>query len=232
MDLQFEDVTNLLHISKATLEKWMEKKSVPYYTISGTPRFNRQELEEWLMESVAKDRDLPMGENDDGASTWNKYCLYRAIHKGLVIDGVASTSKEQIIHLVMEEAASQLRINPEIVAEMLIERENLMSTAVGAGIAVPHTRDFLLHDYTDAAVVVYLDNPIDWGAVDGSLTETLIFLFACDDKRHLNLLAKVAHFTTMKETRDLLKQKPSKEKLLEAILEFEKRLSRPTLCSV
>lgn len=225
MDLQFDDVINLLHISKNTLQKWMEKKNVPYYTISGKPRFNRQELEEWLMDAVANDVELSFGESDDGASTWNKYCLYRAIHRGCVIENIAGSSKEEIISSVMDLSAASLSINPEIISDMLIEREKLMSTALGAGIAVPHTRDFLLHDYTDAAVVVYLENPIDWGAIDGSLTDTLIFLFACDDKRHLNLLAKVAHLTTMEDTKNILQTKPPKEKLLEEILRFEKRLS-------
>lgn len=225
MDLKFEDVTNLLHVSRNTLEKWMIKKQVPYYTISGNPRFNRQELEEWLMESVANDRELPFGESDDGASTWNKYCLYRAVHKGCVLTDVPVASKEEVIRYVMEKAALVLKINPEIVSDMLIERENLMSTALGDGIAVPHTRDFLLHDYTDAAVIAYLEKPMDWGAIDGTKTDTLIFLFACDDKRHLNLLAKVARLTTLEETKNHLKERPSKEDLLDSILSFEKKLS-------
>jgi PTS system nitrogen regulatory IIA component len=228
MDLQFEDVVNLLHISKNTLERWMEKKNIPYYTISNKPRFNRQELEEWLMGTLVNKGNLSFGEMEDGASTWNRFCLYRALHKGCVIDGVDGSTKEEIIHKVMKKAANFLKIHPETVSELLIERETLMSTAVGNGIAVPHTRDFLLHDFTDAAVVVYLDHPLDWGAIDGSLTDTLIFLFACDDKRHLNLLAKVAHFTTYQQTKDVLKARPSKEKLLEEILAFEKNLATPS----
>jgi len=224
MDLHFEDVANLLHISTYTLTKWMEKKDIPYYTISGKARFNRQELEEWLMEAVANDRAIPSFETDDGSSTWNKFCLYRAIHKGCVFHLSSKGSKEAIIRKVMEEAGPILKIHPEIVSELLIEREHLMSTALGGGIAVPHTRDFLLHDFTDAAVVVYLDDPINWGAIDGTMTNTLIFLFACDDKRHLNLLAKVAHLTMMEESKHLFKKKLPKEELLQAVLEFEKGL--------
>ena len=225
MDLKFEDVTNLLHISETTLQKWMDKMNVPYYTISGKPRFNRSELEEWLMESVVNEIDLSLGECDDGSSTWNRYCLYRAVHKGCVINDISATDKNDIIHEVMNKASSTLKVNPDIVADMLIDRENMMSTALGGGIAVPHTRDFLLHDFTDAAVIVYLDNPVDWGAIDGSMTDTLIFLFACDDKRHLNLLAKVAHFASREETKDIFKHHPEKERLLEQILDFEKNLA-------
>jgi PTS system nitrogen regulatory IIA component len=232
MDLQFEDVANLLHISANTLSKWMEKKNIPYYTISGKPRFNRQELEEWLMDAVANERELPSFETVDGSSTWNKFCLYRAIHKGCVIKATSKGSKEEIIKTVMQEAASVLKINPEIVAEMLIEREHLMSTALGGGIAVPHTRDFLLHDYTDAIVTVYLDEPMDWGAIDGTLTDTLIFLFACDDKRHLNLLAKIAHLTMIEETKNLFGSRPSKEKLLEEILDYEKSLQEGGMVTI
>ena len=229
MDLQFDDVVNLLHISKNTLQKWIDKKNIPYYTISGIPRFNRQELEEWLLESVVNAVDLPFGESDDGSSTWNKYCLYRAIYKGCVINNVEGSSKEDVIRQVMDQASNILNINSDIVSDMLIERENMMSTALGGGIAVPHTRDFLLHDYTDAAIVVYLKNPIDWNSIDGTMTDTCIFLFACDDKRHLNLLAKVAHLTRIDEIKKVLEQRPEKEKLLESILYFEKNLPIHTL---
>lgn len=230
MDLKFDEVVNLLHVSKQTLDSWIDKKDIPYYTISGKKRFNRQELEEWLLESVVNEKDLAFGENEDGGSTWSKYCLYRAIHKGCIISSVQATTKEEVIKDVMAKAQDTLKINGEMIAEMLIERENLMSTALGESIAVPHTRDFLLHDYTDAAVVAYLDEPMDWGAIDGSKTDILIFLFACDDKRHLNLLAKTAHLTANKDVRALLKTKPSKEKLLDTILEFEKNLTaKPAL---
>ena len=120
----------------------MEKKNIPFYTISGKARFNRQELEEWLMDAAANGGKLPSFETDDGSSTWNKFCLYRAIHKGCVIEGISKGSKEEIIRTVMHEAASVLKINPEIVSEMLIERENLMSTANVLQLNIPNLAIF------------------------------------------------------------------------------------------
>ena len=50
---------------------------------------------------------------------------------------------------------------------------------------------------------------------------SLCFLFASDDKKHLHLLAKVAHLSSQEEARAFLKTKPNKEELLEFVREWE-----------
>jgi PTS system nitrogen regulatory IIA component len=46
-------------------------------------------------------------------------------------------------------------------------------------------------------------------------------LFASNDKRHLHLLAKIAHFISEQESLDYLKTKPSKQELLDYIKKWE-----------
>ena len=110
--------------------------------------------------------------------------------------------------------------------ELLVDRENLMPTSLNCGIGAPHTHDFLLKDHHDAVAIVFPEKPINDGALDGKPVHTLFFLFACEDKRHLHLLAKIAHLSSQPETLAILSQKPSKEALLEYIKEWESNIQQ------
>ena len=231
MDLKKKDVADLLSVSVQTIDQLIAEGALPTYTLGGEKRFNRQEIEEWMLKMLQEHKDcLPFGEAKGDASPWQQFGLYRAIHKGDVICDLEGSSKEEIIHNVMYQTADHLGLDAEAVSDLLLERENLMPTALGDTIAVPHTRELLLGGLFDAVVIVFLKHPIEWGALDGQPVRTLFFLFACDDKRHLNLLAKIAHFVSCGEAKKILEQKPVKETLLEEIKVWEKGV-KPLLLS-
>jgi PTS system nitrogen regulatory IIA component len=100
-----------------------------------------------------------------------------------------------------------------------------MPTALNNGVAVPHTRDFLLQDPFDVIVVVFPQQPMEYGALDGKPVHTLFFLFSSADKRHLHLLAKLAHLSGNESALEYLKTKPSKDHFLEFIREWESKLT-------
>jgi nitrogen PTS system EIIA component len=93
--------------------------------------------------------------------------------------------------------------------------------------AVPHTRDFVLTLTHDVVIFAFPEKPIPYGALDGEPVHTLIFLFACNDKRHLHLLAKIVHLSSQKHIRKMLQDKPNKEKLLEFIESWEGAIPNP-----
>jgi PTS system nitrogen regulatory IIA component len=128
----------------------------------------------------------------------------------------------------MKKVAKVLHVDAEVMTDLLLDRENLMPTALNNGIAVPHTRDSLLNAHHDAVVVVFLDEPLEYGALDGKPVHTLFFLFACEDKRHLHLLAKIAHLSSQPHVLEFFQTKPSKERLLSFIKEWESQIPQVT----
>ena len=225
MDLKKKDVADLLSVSVQTIDQLIAEGALPTYTLGGEKRFNRQEIEEWMMKMLQEHKDcLPFGEAKGEASPWQQFGLYRAIHKGDVIYDLEGSSKEEIINNVMYQTSDRLGLDAEAVSDLLLERENLMPTALNDGVAVPHTRELLLGGLFDAVVVVFLKQPIDWGALDNQPIHTLFFLFACDDKRHLNLLAKIAHYVSCGAAKAGLEAKHDKVALLENIKGWEKSI--------
>lgn len=242
MDLKIKDVAELLSVSETTIRRWLSEGKIPAYRLHHQYRFSRIEIENWMMScrlEKGQGSFLPGEEKEIYPAKFNdkakdpeelqkrgmqQFGLYRAVHRGDILTDLTANSKEAIIRETMNVVSDNLSLDPAVISELLLDREKLMPTALNHGIAVPHTRDFLLKGPTDVIVVVFPKKPIDWGALDENPVHTLFFLFACDDKRHLHLLAKLAHLSSNDEALELLKSRPDKKELLDYIKEWESKV--------
>lgn len=230
MDLKIKDVAELLNVSETTIRRWLTDGKIPAYRMNHQYRFSRIEIENWMMKCKIKpegfspfaDQEITqLEETGSQRGGPQQFSLYRAINNGGVFSQVPGATKEEIIRGTMKLIAQRLGLDAEVLSELLLDREKLMPTALNHGVAVPHTRDFLLQSPADLICVVYPQEPIEYGALDGNPVHTLFFLFSTADKKHLHLLAKLAHLSSSEEALGLLQQKPDKPKLLEFIREWE-----------
>lgn len=220
MDLKLRDVAELLNVSEATVRKWVDDDRIPYYRLNQETRFSRHEVDNWVL-SFKED-----GFTKEESLGTQHFGLYRAIHKGAVYQDIPGDTKEEVIRNAVDLIAADIGLDAEVITEFLLDREKLMPTALCHGVAVPHTRDFLLPESFDVVSVVFPKNPIEYGALDGQKVDVLFFLFACDDKRHLHLLAKLAHLSRNAENLRYLHSHPAKHNLLEFVKEWEGSLNK------
>ena len=236
MDLKIKDVAELLNVSETTIRRWLAEGKIPAYRLHHQYRFSRIEIENWMLscrlqketgnflpseEEQIYPQKKAKKEDQDSKKGMQQFSLFRAIHRGGIFTDIQSTKKKDLIRETMDRVSDDLGMDPNVMADLLLDREKLMPTALNNGIAVPHTRDFLLKGPTDVAVVAFPKTPIDWGALDENPVHTIFFLFACDDKRHLHLLAKLAHLSSNDEALELMRSQPSKKELLDYVKDWE-----------
>lgn len=229
MDLTLEDVADLLNVSESTVEKWLKQRKIPAYKLDNQFRFSRVEIENWVMNKNRMDEKTDVIDlNTERAHALigkkigtQAFSLYRAIFRGGVIDEVAGKDKEEVIRSSVKKISTGLHLDSSVLTDLLLDREKLMPTSLNHGIGVPHTRDFLIPKTYDIVTIAYPERPIEYGALDGEKVHTLFFLFACNDKRHLHLLAKLAHFTRNEENLAFLLSRPGKKEILEYIKKWE-----------
>lgn len=227
MDLTIKDVADLLNVSQPTINQWIIEGSIPCYRVADQYRFSRIEIEDWVLSKQSGDSPFNRGDEEVESGGSQQYSLFRAIHKGGVLHQVLGDTKEDIIRNAMKTIAKDLNLDADVLSEMLIDRENLQPTSIGRGIGLPHTRESFINAKHDRVIICFPEKPIeDYGALDGEPVHTLFFLFACNDKRHLHLLAKIAHLANKKETLELLRTKPNKVKLLGYIREWESLIGK------
>jgi PTS system nitrogen regulatory IIA component len=224
MDLKLKDVAELLNVSEATVRRWISNGKIPYYRLSHQFRFSRSEIENWVLSCKQGREEFSPFDQDEGMKErlgTHQFGLYRAIFRGGVYCHVPGSTKEEVIRNAMDRIALDLHLDADVITELLLDRERLMPTALSNGIAVPHTRDFLLQESFDVVAVVFPEKPIEYGALDGQPVHTLFFLFACDDKRHLHLLAKLAHLSSNPDNLLYFRTHPDKAALLDMMRRWE-----------
>lgn len=222
MDLAVKDVASLLNLSEDKVNRLIDEGKIPAYRMNEEYRFSLMEIETWVLQrNNADEADDPVLEKK-GTQQFN---LFRALHKGGVVHGIAGETKEEVIRNTLNFLKDQIQVDPEVVSRLLLSREALHSTALGNGVAIPHTREFVLNSQSDAVFAVFLERPIPYGALDGQPVDTLFFLFASDDKKHLSLLAKLAHLSNEAEALLFLRQRPTKAALLGFVKKFEAKIS-------
>jgi PTS system nitrogen regulatory IIA component len=245
MDLKIKDLADLLNVSESTIRRWISDGKIPTYRINqllDDYSFSRTEIQNWVISHshkldktdgvspfMRRKEAEPLSTSRSPTTGGSKqFSLFRSLHKGEVLHHLKGQTKEEIIRTTMRKVAKLLHVDAEVMTDLLLDRENLMPTALNNGIAVPHTRDSLLNAHHDIVVVVFLDEPLEYGALDGQPVHTLFFLFACEDKRHLHLLAKIAHLSSQPHVREFFQTQPSKEQLLSFIKEWESQIPQIT----
>lgn len=237
MDLTIKDVAKLFNISEATIHKLLLHNKIPSYCINGEHRFGLIEIENWMLkfdlkqlqETASCDQQIyPLANQKQQTQIENpisggmvQFCLYRALHQGDVLANIKGNKKEEIISSVTKIVAPKLNVDAEVLAELLIDREDLSPTALGNGLAVPHTREAMAKGSFDMVFIVYPETPLEYGALDSKPVHTLFFLFAGSDKAHLQLLAKLAHLSSHKEAFQLLLDRSDKVTLLDFVRNWE-----------
>jgi PTS system nitrogen regulatory IIA component len=113
-------------------------------------------------------------------------------------------------------------IDRALLLQTILERESLMSTAMGMGIAIPHPRNPLIQDVSEQFVsIAFPRHPIDWNALDGVPVNTVILIVSASAKLHLKTLSEVNFLCQQDSFRKLLDTRPSQEIIIEVIHAIE-----------
>ncbi len=130
------------------------------------------------------------------------------IERDMVVPHLKGKTKNQILRELAESLAERRpHLDKEQVARVLIEREELASTAIGEGVAIPHGK---LPDVTEiVACLGRAKGGVDFDSMDGQPTFLFFVLVAPENSTgaHLKALARISR---------LFKDPDFRERLLDA----------------
>jgi PTS system nitrogen regulatory IIA component len=135
---------------------------------------------------------------------------------------VRGNSPEELLKAMISAIPTLPGIDRERLLEAVLEREALMSTAIGKGIALPHPRTPLITDPGEQRVVIaFPDQEVDWKALDGEPAHTVMLIVSASTKLHLHTLSGINFFCRQERFYDLLKKRPSPEEIISAVNAME-----------
>ncbi len=126
-------------------------------------------------------------------------------------------SKRQLLQQLADKAALLTGIDAQVIFETLLSREQLGSTGLGNGIAIPHGKIKGLPAVT--AVFARLAQPIDFDAVDDQPVDLVVMLLAPEGSGadHLKALSRVARLLRADGVVDRLRSTKEADKLREIL---------------
>jgi PTS system nitrogen regulatory IIA component len=126
-------------------------------------------------------------------------------------DGARSIEKAGVIKLLARMLASGAHVDSREVERVLSEREQLQSTGIGEGVAIPHGALASLH--AQYATLLIVPEGVDFAAIDG-LKVTILFAVIGPKRatgEHLKTLARVSRLLRNRAFRDRLVSASSAE---------------------
>jgi len=219
MQLSVKQVSIILNIPEETVYQWIGQKSIPAHEVNGQVRFNRSELLEW---ATSRGMHVSPGlfEEDGVATAMPSLC--DALRIGGIAYNVGGSDLPSVLHEVVHRLKLEEEVDREFLYEVLLARETLGSTGIGDGIAIPHVRNpVILHVQEPSVMLCFLDNPIEFHAVDGKPVHTLFTFVSPIIQTHLHLLARLSFVLGHFECKEVLRQRAPAEDIMNVISKIE-----------
>lgn len=213
MDLRVTDLQSMLNVSRKTLYRWIQAKKIPAYRISGQYRFRREEIDRWMGSSriAAAAGEAPF-EGGRGVP------IAELLRRGGIHYRIEGGSMPEVIEAALAVTALPAGIAPGDLLEAVVERERLMSTGVGHGIAVPHPRQPMLSKPEEERVsLCFLETPVDFKAPDGVPVSALFVVLGYSLKGQLRLLSLITSLCREDEFLQILARQASRTDILDYV---------------
>jgi nitrogen PTS system EIIA component len=190
--LTIEEVAKYLRVSERTVYDWAQKGEIPAGKIGTVWRFKKSEIERWVNERLSSNK--PIG-------SVHPVRMRNVLSPDRVVFLEYSRKRDALVALADKLAAApQIKSKQELVSELL-RREDLMSTAIGRNIAIPHVR---LSSVTDLVVAVGVSkcDIVDFNAFDDAPVR-LLFMIAAAYNQHAYYLQTLSYFSAKLKSNEL-----------------------------
>lgn len=223
MQLTVRDVSSLLKISEKTVYRWINQGILPAYRVNDQYRFSRAELLEWATSRKMNVSADLFEEPESQAAPLPG--LVEALQAGGIFYRVYGRDKESVLRAVVEHMRLPEEVDREFLLRVLLAREALQSTGIGDGIAVPHVRNpIVLHVSRPMITLCFLEQPIEFGALDGKPVSVLFSLISPTVRAHLRLLSRLSFALNAPDFKAAVLRQASREEILNEARRVEESL--------
>lgn len=207
MELNASQVSDLLSLPESDVRDWAHAGKLPHLDAQGQLRFNRQAILEWALTCGHPLNLGPVEEDTSGLPPIASLFTPARFHYG-----VPGRTFAEVFRAALEVFALPPEADKELIYDLLVSREKLMTTAIGDGLAIPHLRVPLVANVARPTLGIFFTaDPLDMGALDGKPVHTLFVLLSLTPRQHLELVARLAFIFRQPDFVKLLRERATAE---------------------
>lgn len=146
--------------------------------------------------------------------------IFKYLSPDLVLFSDAKTREEALSVLVDKLTHTGRLINRDAFYKAILDREQIVSTGIGMGVAIPHAK---LAEYNDFFIAIgILNKGVEWRSLDGSLVRVIFMIGGPDDKQteYLQILSALTLALKDEERRKKMLTLNSSDAIIELFREF------------
>lgn len=226
MKLSLHQVAQSLALPIETVERWIRQGRIPIRRHSDDCIFDIKILEKWathhnLSFTVSPDCD------QNQCITHDTETLLAAMQLGGTYYNIEGDTAQSALASAVANVPGLSHQSKVELYHLLIEREMLASTGIGRGIAIPHPRTPISTSLSRSQITTcFLQNPINYNAVDDQPVFMFFILLSPSVKNHLNLLSRLSYCVRNNDFVNLLRKRPDPQVIFQEIEVFEHALDK------
>ena len=189
--LTIDEVAKYLRVSERTVYDWAQKGEIPSGKIGTVWRFKKSDIEQWVNTRLSGSQKQRFAAIQVESIVSPDRILF-----------LNNASKQDALTILAENLSTAPQVkNRQELTERIIQREELMSTAIGRGIAIPHVR---LSSVTDLVVSVGISKTdiVDFQTLDDEPVR-LLFMIAAAYNQHAYYLQNLSFFSARLKNKEL-----------------------------
>jgi nitrogen PTS system EIIA component len=230
--LKLDEAAEYLHVDVYTLEQLVKKREVPFSVIAGQMVFLKNELNKWISQRLLKMEKEHLHKFHHRATELRpKIDHHRTFLSDLItVECIAPELHARTYASLFKELANVamqtgLLADDKELARLLKEREEIGTTALEKGIAMPHPSIHPPYLFVDSFVIIArLPSGIPFGAQDHHDTDLFFMPCAHDDRQHVYMLARLALMLNNTGLPDELRAADTAGQMLTIFQRYEKEV--------
>lgn len=230
--LNLEEVARYLHLTDADVERRVKDRKIPFEKRGDRVVFSKRDIDAWASQRILGLSEERLEEYHRKSTRGTREFLPQQailpemLDRGAVDSAMTSKTKGSVLRdlVALAEKTGQVT-DPKELLESLETREELCSTALPGGLAIPHPRFHQPYLFESSFIVVGRPiQEIHFGAPDGKPTD-LFFLLCCqDDRIHLHTLSRLCMMALKTEMLSQLRAAPDAAAMRDCIIAAEQEV--------
>ncbi len=218
MELSLFELSEHLGVAEDTIKRWMRQGKIPVSKKGANYRFSTNELEKWAVKhNINLNLSIKVTLEKEPLPT-----LSIAVQNGGIYFDIQGSDVGSVLKSCVDKIPKIPDDFKTDLVDRLVDREQVISTGIGNGIAIPHPREQLSYLESPIVLICFLANKIDYKALDNQPVSVLFLILCPELKMHLHLLSVLSFCLRDSQFLDCLKSNPNSEQLIEKIEVLQK----------
>ncbi len=237
MKQSLTEIASQLGLNLDTLERWIRQGKIPVTKQGRMGIYSASELNRWAEKQMRLNPchvvdasecildEETTGTNGKRGDDAPERVLLTALRRGGLFYGIDGKDKKEILKAAVDRIPEFPGKDADTIFQQLMEREELTSTGIGQGVAIPHPRNPIGDSLeTPMIVTCFLKQPIPFQSIDDQPVSIIFLLLSPTVEVHLNLLSRLSFCLRDKGFVQLIQSAPDDALFFSHIKEMEATL--------